>query len=216
MMPRRNWMLFGLLAALPCIYFVALARAADPPPSKSDKDAAADDQFAPQNPPPRRNGRGPAVPADPSVRPPAGNNPFEQGRGPNPPMYYGPSGQPNWPQGGMPGMGGVRGGRGPMGPSDPEMEKLMQTDFNLDRQSHELAEQYNQASKDKRDEIKKQLAELVTKQFEARQERRTLELKRLEDEINRIRESIDKRNKGKQLIVDRRVSELLGQDDNSF
>jgi hypothetical protein len=43
-----------------------------------------------------------------------------------------------------------------------------------------------------------------------------LELKHLEDEIKRIRESIDKRNQSKEQIVDRRVSELLGQDDNSF
>ena len=100
--------------------------------------------------------------------------------------------------------------------NDPEMEKLMQTDFNLDRESRELAGHYRQASKDTQEEIKKKLKEVIAKQFEARQERRTLELKRLEDEIKRIRESIDKKNSGKQQIVDRRVNELLGEDDTSF
>jgi hypothetical protein len=103
-----------------------------------------------------------------------------------------------------------------MRPNDPEMEKLIRTDVELDRQSRDLAERFRGASKDEQDDIKKKLSDVVAKQFEARQERRTLELKHLEDEIKRIRESIDKRNQGKQQIVDRRVSELLGQDDNSF
>jgi hypothetical protein len=212
MMTSRKWTWFGLLAVVPSIYVSGLARAAEPPPAKPEADVVADDQPAPQFQPPRGGERGPFVPADPSARPPAGNNPFEQGRGPN---FGAPPGQPNWQQG-MQGARGMRGMMGGMGPSDPEMEKLMQLDFSLDRQSHELADQFGQASKDQRDEIKKKIDEVVTKQFEARQERRTLELKRLEDEIKRIRDSIDKRNQGKQQIVDRRVSELLGQDDTSF
>jgi hypothetical protein len=205
-------MLFGLLAATPCIYFVASARAADAPSAKPATDTIADDQPAPQFQPPRGDDRNPSAPADPSARPLAGNNPYAQGRGPN---FGAPSGQPNW-QLGVQGARGMRGMMGGMGPSDPEMEKLLQLDFSLDRQSHELADQFGHASKDQRDEIKKKIDEVVTKQFEARQERRTLELKRLEDEIKRIRDSIDKRNQGKQQIVDRRVSELLGQDDTSF
>jgi hypothetical protein len=100
--------------------------------------------------------------------------------------------------------------------SDPEMEKLIKTDFNLERESRELASQYQQASKSDRDDVKKKLAEVVTKQFEARQQRRELELKRLEDEIKKIRERIDKGNTDKKQIVDRRVNQLLGQDDDSF
>ncbi len=100
--------------------------------------------------------------------------------------------------------------------NDPEMEKLMQADFKLDRESHELASQYQQASKADRDGIKKKLDEVVAKQFEARQQRRELELKRLEDEIKKIRDRIDKGNSDKKQIVDRRVNQLLGQDDDSF
>ena len=45
---------------------------------------------------------------------------------------------------------------------------------------------------------------MVAKQFEARQYGRELELKRLEDEIKKIRERIDKGNSDKKQIVDRR------------
>ena len=100
--------------------------------------------------------------------------------------------------------------------SDPEMEKLLKADFNLDRESRMLADQYQHAPKDKQEAIKKKLQETVTKQFAARQERRTLELKRLEDQIKGIRAAIDKRNTLQQQIVARRISELLGQDDTSF
>jgi chromosome segregation ATPase len=100
--------------------------------------------------------------------------------------------------------------------NDPEMEKLIQNDFSLDRESRELAAQFQQASKSDREDIKKKLADVVAKQFEARQQRRELELKRLEEEIKRIRERIDKGNSDKKQIVDRRVNQLLGQDDDSF
>jgi hypothetical protein len=176
----------------------------------------------------------PASPPDPDARPqfadrrpggpPNPGNPF----GPNPGPASFDSSAPGGPQGnGRGGQPGFRGQFSPgspmpfrsfpgMSPNDPETEKLMRTDMELDRQSRDLAEHFRGAAKDEQAEIKKKLAEVVTKQFEARQERRTLELKRLEDEIKRIRESIDKRNQGKEQIVDRRVSELLGQDDNSF
>jgi hypothetical protein len=129
----------------------------------------------------------------------------------------------------MPGGAGGMPNIGPGGPGspmmlfwsgkhqgDPEMEKLMQIDFKLDHESHELAEEYRIADKDKKDEIKKNLADTVNKQFEARQKRRALEVERLDAEIKKIRASIEKRTAAKQQIVDRRIAELLGQDDTSF
>ena len=100
--------------------------------------------------------------------------------------------------------------------SDPEMHRLFEADAGFERQSQELAEEYRRAPKDKQDEVKKKLEDVVSRQFESRQERRSLELKRLEGEIKRIQASIDKRNEAKKQIVDRRVSEVLGQDDTSF
>ena len=101
--------------------------------------------------------------------------------------------------------------------NDPEMYKLLKADADLDRQSQELAVQYRQAPKDQQGPIKERLEKAVTEHFEARQQRRLLELKRLEEELNRLRESIDKRKEAQQQIVNRRVSELLGvQDEPQF
>jgi hypothetical protein len=201
-------LLFVALTSVPGLGLLGFVRAAEPDPMpRPEGGAAANDQDRPNGPPRGRDDRGPGgqpnfgPPVDPTA--PRGGPGFPASRGPGSPGFN-PS-QPVWPQNPF----GMR-------QNDPEMEKLMQTDFNLDRESRELAGHYRQASKDTQEEIKKKLKEVVAKQFEARQERRTLELKRLEDEIKRIRESIDKKNSGKQQIVDRRVNELLGEDDTSF
>ncbi len=101
--------------------------------------------------------------------------------------------------------------------NDPEMYKLLQADNDLERQSQELAVQYRQAPKDQQEAIKQKLEKAVTEHFEARQQRRLLELKRLEEELKRLRDSIDKRKEAQPQIVNRRVSELLGlQDEPQF
>jgi hypothetical protein len=174
----------------------------DARPQFADRRPGGPQNLDPGAPNPGAAGFDPSVPRDPNTQRGARGD----GRG-GPPGYRGQF-SPGSPMPFRPFPG--------MSPNDPETEKLMRTDMELDRQSRELAEHFRGAAKDEQAEIKKKLAEVVTKQFEARQERRTLELKRLEDEIKRIRESIDKRNQGKEQIVDRRVSELLGQDDNSF
>jgi hypothetical protein len=91
------------------------------------------------------------------------------------------------------------------------MHKLLKADHELERECHELALQYRRAPKAQQDALKKKLEESVNKHFEARQERRLLEVKRLEEEVQRLRESIAKRNEGKPQAVSRRIAELLGQ-----
>ena len=105
---------------------------------------------------------------------------------------------------------------GAMERGDPEMFKLFQQEAELDRETRQLAGEFREAPTDKKDEVKKKLQETVAKHFEVRQQRRAMELKRLETELTRLRDSIEKRNQEKQQIIDRRVSELLGQEDNQF
>jgi len=153
------------------------------------------------------------------------------GKGPGP-MMGGPG------RGGPPGLGGRRGGppegRGPMGmgpgfrarwphhdwksveENDPEMYPLLKEDYELERQSRELALQYRRAPISQRAAIRRQLQEVVTQHFESRQRRRLLELKRLEEELKRLRDAIDRRNEAREEVVGRRVSELLGEDDIDF
>jgi hypothetical protein len=123
--------------------------------------------------------------------------------------------------GGMPGMRTGPGSQPGMGgmpvwfPShDPEMMEFMRKEADLENQSAGLVEKYRRASESERGEIQKQLEKLVSDQFDLRQERRQKELKKFEEQIKKLRETIEKRQKAKTDIVDRRVKELLGQDDD--
>ena len=107
------------------------------------------------------------------------------------------------PGGGMAGPGGIGGPRPggqpvspgygfrPMMPGslpgrsvrDPEMVKLKQADMELEQQSQELAMAVPAGAKEEREKIKKQIIEVVNKQFDVRQQRRLLELKRMEEEL---------------------------------
>ena len=91
------------------------------------------------------------------------------------------------------------------------MFALVKKDMELERQTRELAMQYRQASTDEREKIKPQIEEVVGKHFDVRQQRRALELKRLEQQLQQLRETIDRRSKARKEIVERRVSELTGQ-----
>jgi len=97
--------------------------------------------------------------------------------------------------------------------NDPEMFKLIQEDNELDRRSHELGMQFRQAPPEQRERIKQEVQQMVTKQFEIRQQRRTLELKRLEGELKRLQQAIERRAKARDQLIERRVSELLGRED---
>jgi DNA anti-recombination protein RmuC len=98
--------------------------------------------------------------------------------------------------------------------TDPEMYKLLKAEADLDRQTTALAAKYRQMPAAGRDEIKKELEKLVNKHFDARQNRRQLEIKRLEEGLQRLRDAIAERNKARNEVVNKRVKELLGQADD--
>jgi len=118
-----------------------------------------------------------------------------------------PVGPPRWPHEDW----------GSMEKNDPEMFQLLKADMDFERQTREQAVQYARAPKDQRDKIRQHVQELVEKHFDVRQQRRSLELKRLEDELKRLRESMERREKARKDLVEKRVTELLGSgDDVSF
>jgi hypothetical protein len=98
--------------------------------------------------------------------------------------------------------------------NDPEMYKLLKEDAELDRKSRELAVEFRRAPKDQREKIKLLLEQVVNQHFEVRQQRRSLELKRLEEELKSLRDRMDRRAKARKEIVNKRVSELLGVEDD--
>jgi hypothetical protein len=95
---------------------------------------------------------------------------------------------------------------------DPEMTKLIKAENDLDRRTQELARAYRDASKDQRAKLKEDLKKAVAEQFEARQQRRKLELTRFEEELKRLREVTERREKNKSQLIDKRISDLLGED----
>lgn len=114
--------------------------------------------------------------------------------------------------------GGPYGSRGgpDMERQDPEMYKLWKEDDDLERQTFDLGMRYRRAPSEERAKIKQQLIEVAGKQFEVRQQRRLLELKRLEEEIKRLRGNIELRNEARDKLIDKRILEVIGDDDISF
>jgi hypothetical protein len=96
---------------------------------------------------------------------------------------------------------------------DPELYKAAQEDRDLERQTRDLAEQCRRADKDEQAKIKEKLATIVDKHFGVRQQLRTIEVKRLEQQVKQLRERIDQREKDRKEIVDKRIKELIGTDD---
>ena len=97
-------------------------------------------------------------------------------------------------------------------PADPQLKKLNQADAKMEKEAQDLIEQYrNPATDDQRAETKAKLVELTKKHFDLRQERRSLEISHLEDRLSRVRAAIAKRNEARDLIVQIRVSQLLGE-----
>ncbi|MEN6458955.1 MAG: hypothetical protein ABFC63_08485 [Thermoguttaceae bacterium] len=114
---------------------------------------------------------------------------------------------------GMPGLPFPHEGFASLEKKDPELFALIKKDMEFERQTRELAKQYRDASEADQPKVKEQIAEVVGKHFDIRQQRRALELKRLEQELQRLRDTMDHRSKARKEIVERRVSELTGHGD---
>lgn len=149
-----------------------------------------------------REDRGPRPPGKdfPRVKEAPWQGPLPGGQ---PPGLFLPAGPPRWPHQDW----------GSLEKNDPEMYKFSKEEADLERRTRELAMQYRRAPAAERDEIKQQLEKLVNQHFDARQQRRQLEIKRIEEELQRLREAIDRRNKARKELVGKRVTELLGQED---
>lgn len=101
--------------------------------------------------------------------------------------------------------------------TDPEMYNLFKQGAELDLAERQLAMQYRNAVDEKaKAEISARLAELVGKHFDVRQQRRALELERLEKELNRMKDLLEKRKSSRDEIIEKRVKTLKGEQDPEF
>lgn len=98
---------------------------------------------------------------------------------------------------------------------DPEMDKLLEQDAKMEQQAQGLAKQFREAEdQPQQAEARAKLSELTKQHFDLRQKRRELELSRLEEQLERVRASIKRRNEVKDLIIQRRIARLLGEEDD--
>ncbi|HEV2971124.1 MAG TPA: hypothetical protein VGY55_14215 [Pirellulales bacterium] len=96
------------------------------------------------------------------------------------------------------------------------MNTLMKQDRELGNRSDELADKYRRASQADQLQIKKEIEETVNKHFDVRQQRRKLQLDRMQKELERLRTEIDHRTEQRETLVKSRVQELLGDNGPGF
>ena len=102
---------------------------------------------------------------------------------------------------------------GPGPEQDKEMFELAMKERELEKKVGGLIEDLHRAEGTQKEKIKAELRETVSKQFEVRQDRRRLELKRLEEALKHMREVIERRDKARDQIIDRHIAELVGVED---
>jgi len=194
----------------------------DPPSQQANRPVG----FAPEGRPPHTDRRefdrdsmggegGAHRPPPHDGRHPGGPPPHQGGMPPaGPPHHHGP---------GHPGIGAPP-GHPPHGGSagapfehdrfgfeaDPEMHKLITADADLSERTQELAQQCRDAPSEERAELEKQLRELIDQHFDSRQARRELQLQRLQAELKKLGDAIERRNAARKDIVERRLAELIG------
>jgi replicative DNA helicase len=95
---------------------------------------------------------------------------------------------------------------------DPEMYQLEMSDQQLEREIAGLTQQLRRAPREKRDELKIQIKQLVEKHFDVRQSRRQLHVKRLQEDLEKLKQAIDRRNELRPQVIERRVAELVGEE----
>ena len=98
------------------------------------------------------------------------------------------------------------------------MYEVYKQDDELERQAFRLADAYRNSTgkEENRDKLRTELKEVVQKHFKVRQQRREYELKRLEDQLDRLRKSVKVHQEKSDAVIERRVSALLGEDGLEF
>ena len=102
---------------------------------------------------------------------------------------------------------------------DPKMYELKKMDFELERKSRAVSEDYKRVidsaqSGPDLEEMRNEINELVTQHFDVRQKRRLLELQRVREQLKRLEESIESRADARKQIISRRLAELTGEEDD--
>jgi hypothetical protein len=100
---------------------------------------------------------------------------------------------------------------------DPEMfERLVKAE-NLEHKSWKLSGEIARTQDpEKKKQLTAQLKDMLGEIFEIRLEERSLEIKELENEINKIKTLIEERKANKGAIIDRHLNEMLSEHDETL
>ncbi|MDO4570458.1 MAG: hypothetical protein Q4D38_08750 [Planctomycetia bacterium] len=96
----------------------------------------------------------------------------------------------------------------------PEFQRLIEEDLFLERETRALVKRIKGASGDEKEKLLAGLESLVKKHFEVRQAKRKYELKLMEERISKIREELEERDQKADRIVERRVRDLVEEDED--
>lgn len=135
-----------------------------------------------------------------------------------------PPGEPDWDEPGgheLP---------GPLAEIERQFRELERQNVELERRSIELAERYREIREHggpereaQLEQIRHELAETVERHFEVRTELRRLEFRRVEREFDRlrgvleqIRHDLERRERARPAIIERRIGQLVGEDPESW
>ena len=84
--------------------------------------------------------------------------------------------------------------------------------FESEVKAEALAAKYEKANQTQRNKIKEQLRSALNNLFEEKEKRREDEVKELENELKELRKSLAVRQKNKKNIIERRIQDLLDED----
>ncbi len=98
---------------------------------------------------------------------------------------------------------------------DTEAYKDSLKAIKLEDESIRLAKQYRKATgEDEKGQITKKLKTILNELFDLREKERARRIKQLEQELTRLKESLNSRKKNKDTIVQQRIDELTGKKEN--
>jgi hypothetical protein len=205
-------------AALAALALAREARGQRPDPQPEARDDLDAGRRDPQASPDRRSRYADDSDRDGRRRPPPGDPPgrFPGQPGASPGQYPGGVGPGGF---GFPGFGpgGAGGGLGGLGPGgggarDPEMEEIDRQEAEAQQQTVDLANQYRSGNAADREKLRADLKKAIDAHFNIRQQRRQLSLKRIEEEVARLREAIKSREDARESIIERRFSQMVGEE----
>jgi|SaaInlStandDraft_4_1057021.scaffolds.fasta_scaffold24431_2 hypothetical protein len=97
---------------------------------------------------------------------------------------------------------------------DPKVFERALRERQLEREAEEMAREAEHAEGKAKEKILLRLKELLSETFDMRQEDMRGEMKELEDELTGLKTLVEKRQKNRDLIIERRAKELTGELDH--